>query len=219
MSINWPYREVKMGRLTTGEVVRRLREYGITTSAGVGELVRKQELFAEKEKRGKREFYRFKLCDLEEYIWARQGSRKLLEMPFFQEIIGKVGLPIKNFFTNSLGCLVPVMPGGFIFAITLLSYLVRKHRCDVRLVELELVENRWKRDLINEKKLLLMDGITMTGKTLGRIKSLLMERKDIKLKEIKTFVWGDFSGTADYWVYRPSYEDRLNSFKINLIDG
>ena len=199
--------------LSTGEVVKRLRNYGITTSAGVGELVRKEELFAIKE-RGR---YQFRPCDIEEYIWARQGSRKLLEIPFFKEIIERVGPSIKSFFGDDPGLIITIMPGGFIFSIILLSYLITVHQCNVMLIEMKAEKNSWRRNEINGKKILLIDGITRTGKTLNRIKSLLIERNDIKLKGIKTFVWGDFSGSADYWVYRPKYEDRLNSFQINLL--
>lgn len=112
------------------------------------------------------------------------------------------------------------MPGGFIFSITLLSYLVNECRCNIRLIELNPGENKWDRNLINGKRILLLDSLSSKGETLKKIRGLIRKegvKVNIRLKEIKTFVYGDFSGFADYCIYQPKYEDRLNSFQIYLL--
>lgn len=205
------------GLLTTSVVARLLQEHGVGTVEGVRKLVLKGELDAIFEARGKRGTYWFRGCDIEEYVWARQGSRKLLEISFFKEIGEKVGQPIQRFFGHEAGALVAIMPGGFVFAITLLSYLIRQHRCYLRLILMGKDQGPWERNLILGRKLLLLDSVAITGRTLKKAKRLLMERADVNESQVKTFVYGDFSGTADFCVVRVQYNNRLDDLDINLV--
>jgi len=201
--------------LSTREVAKKLKRYGVGTSAGVRDLVEKGELSADQV--GKKGNYRFRLCDVEEYVWARQGSRQLLEIEFFREMMEKVGPGIRDFFGDEPGCLVTIMPGGFIFSIILLSYLVGQCRCNVRLILTGQCSGPWDRDLINNGKVLLVDGFASTGNTLKKARQLLETRKDIQVKEIKTFAYGDFSETADFTVISATYQEHLEKdLQLNL---
>ena len=203
------------------EVAKIFKAHGIkaTSVTRVDQLVDDGQLYvAEKLKRGTGTIYRFRDCDIEEYICAKTtSSRELLKLPFFEKIVEEVGPSIKSFFGDDPGLLISVMPGGFIFSIVLLSYLISEHHCDVKLIRMEPGINRWSHSLLDGKKVLLVDGIAMTRDTLKKLKRLLTERNDIKLKGVRIFVWGDFRGVADYCVYRVGHKSRMNSFRIDLI--
>lgn len=204
-----------MKLLNTREVAERLKEYGISTEAGVRQAVIRGELHPKEGGRGKR--YQFTESSVEEFIWRRKwAAGRFVEFPVFREMIERIGEPIRNYFGEDPGCLVALMPDGFPYALVLLWFLVHEKRCDVNLVQAH-QEIPVERRLINGRKILIVDDSTRTGSSLDKAKSLIQARKDIKVKEIETFVYDDFKGIADFYVYQRDYEEHLDEINLNLV--
>lgn len=112
---------------------------------------------------------------------------------------------MERFFGDDPGCVLALPPSGTPYALCLyLSLPLSRNINFVSLSEKHLCEPA----LIEGRKILIVDDSIRTGGTAMAVKEKLME---LNVKEIKTAVYDDFAGCADFAVRRQSYEEHLCS--------
>jgi len=165
------------------------------------------------EKRGGKLY--IKRYDLRDFLLRRRDKAQSFLRIFspFRQFEEKIIGPVEKFFGNKPGCVIGLSPGGFPNMLCL--YFGLPPGKDINFIFLG-EEEIHDRDLIEGRKIVIVDDSTRTGSSIRTIKSRLKGIKNLNLKAIKVAVYDDFAKRADFAVKRQTYDEHLASLKRAL---
>lgn len=150
--------------------------------------------------------------DLRSFLLERRDTPKNFLRLFtsskkFEEKIVK---RVEKFFGDEPGCIIALLPDGLPYALSL--YFGLPLDKDINFILLS-EEQLYEPSQIEGRKVLIVDNDTHTGKSLKVVKEALA---GLNTKGIKTAVYDDSAGCADFAVRVQNYEEHLNSLKRAL---